>query len=167
MLLPRQFGAILSIQSDSVGLFIMNLVSQLKNKNWYLNFGHFCFINELWNSPQPSGFAFGLWRTSQVVNEPTITTILVPIPITSNCISYILFAFIDVDPLDWFVNFPEYVLPYLTSICRARIHIPRYLRDLVGFIGWRHLINERLLYIMAAKATWKRRNLTEQLGGFK
>ena len=51
------------------------------NRNWYLNFGHRCLINDLGISPQPSGFALGLWWASQVVNETTMTSILVSISI--------------------------------------------------------------------------------------
>ena len=36
------------------------------------------------SSPQPSGFALGLWWASQVVGDTTMTSILVSIPITPN-----------------------------------------------------------------------------------
>ena len=49
------FGTNLNIQIDSICLFIINLVSSWKNRNWYLNFGHCCLINDLGSSPQPEG----------------------------------------------------------------------------------------------------------------
>ena len=75
------FGTILNIYNDSICLFMINLVSSRYNRNWYLNFGHCGLINDLGSSPQPWGFALGLWWSSQVVNETTMTSILVSIPI--------------------------------------------------------------------------------------
>ena len=41
--------------------------------------------NDLGSSPQPSGFALGLWWASQVVGDATMTSILVSIPISTSC----------------------------------------------------------------------------------
>ena len=89
------FGTLLSIWINSICLFIINLVLSWYNRNWYLNFGHCCLINDLGSSPQPSGFALGLWWASQVVDETTMTSILVSIPITNdNSTLFLVMAFI-------------------------------------------------------------------------
>ena len=41
----------------------------LNYRNWYQDWGHCCVTNDLGSSPQPSGFALGLWWASQVVGD--------------------------------------------------------------------------------------------------
>ena len=59
-------------------------------RNWYQDWGHCCVTNDLGSSPQPEGFALGLWWASQVVGDATMTEMEVSISILSwwNKINY-------------------------------------------------------------------------------
>ena len=67
-------------------LHLFTLISVLSYRNWYQDFGHCGVTNDLGSSPQPSGFALGLWWASQVVGDTTMTEIEVSISILSWCL---------------------------------------------------------------------------------
>ena len=65
------------------------MVSELDMKPYLVR--QSCVTNDLGSSPQPSGFALGLWWASQVVGDTTMTSILVSIPIIYEMMSSWMF----------------------------------------------------------------------------
>ena len=73
------------------------------------------------SSPQPSGFALGLWWASQVVNETTMTSILVSIPLPHHSVyNEWMPELLSIEecmvgsPHNWLVR--QKVCPYVTSL---------------------------------------------------